>query len=450
MKYYLNKRTLLKLAMLASGFIAGLTQAAEYRYLFGIANQSSDNITQRPGGESGSATTGTIELSLASTESIDFTYDLGLRLNRINYSVAGLESEDSKGFEGNVNSQPRASNFSVLGLGSITQVPVNRFQTQQVNNLREERALAIMPAYFVRLNNLDRITFTGMKVKFDSETANQAPGQIDNSRDVNEFAAELQRQINPTNFISLVAKKSSTDFTASSQVGVIDYDKEEYYLKWRSDGPTNRILAEFGRSKLTDQLGRELQADLQLFNLFRQVNRNQTIEYRFSDGIQGAVSTNLATDRIVINQRNEVIPSAQLAREHSLSYAYNALFLRTALSINQREISQVFSTNNEVQEGARLSFSYALSRLIGTPLDSRIELVIDKNQSEFDSEQTQITDTQLTQVSLIYRHMYSQTLSMFIELQSRRSKELSADLSIGRNDSDSIFLGFTYSDFGRF
>ncbi|MGX5172721.1 hypothetical protein ACUR5C_01680 [Aliikangiella sp. IMCC44653] len=450
MKNYLNKRILLKLACVAGIFFVGLAEATEYRYLFGLANQSSDNITQRPGGESGSATTGSLELSLASTESIDFTYDLGLRLNRINYSVSGLESEDTKSFEGNVNYQPRSANFSVLGLGSITQVPVNRFQTQQVNNLREERAVALMPAYFVRLNTLDRITFTGMKVKFDSETSNQAPAQLDNSRDVNEFAAELQRQINPTNFISLVAKKSTTDFTADSQQGVIDYDKQEYYLKWRSDGSTNRILAELGRSKLTDQQGRELDADLHLFNIFRQVNRNQTIEYRFTNGIQGAVSTNLATDRIVINQRNEVIPSAQLAREHSLSYAYTALFLRTALSVNQREISQVFTPNKELQKGARLAFSYGLSRLLGTPLDSRVELVFDKNESEFDSAQTQITDTQLTQVSLIYRHMYSQTLSMFIELQSRRSKELSADLSIGRNDSDSIFLGFTYSDFGRF
>ncbi len=443
MKFYLK---FLSFSLFWLSFSA---RSAELRYTLEGNIQSSDNITQRSDGGSGSATTSSALLSLASTGNIDLTYDMAARLSRIDYSISELSSESTTSFEGNANYQPRETNFSVLALGNITQVPVNRFQTQQVNNTREERAVALMPTYFIRMAGNDRLNFSSTFVNFDSES-NNTTQQLDNSRVINEYAMGYEKQVNETNALSLIAKKSKTDFKQALEFGAIDFDKDEVYLKWSSEGRTNRILAEYGRSKLVDQLGRELESDLKLFNLVRQINRNQTLEYRFVEGIEGALSTNLSRDRIVINQRNENIPTAQKSKENTLLYSYSGVFFRSSLSITERKVSQIFSENKEIQDNLRLAFSYSLARILGTPLDSRVELFFDKNENEFDNEQTNITNTKLTQTSLIYRHMYSEQLSFYLELQQRRSKEISIDLSVRNNDSDSIFFGVAYSNGGRF
>jgi hypothetical protein len=422
--------------------------AIEYRYAASGIVQSSDNLTQRIDGEEGTANTLGIDFTFISEANIDWSLDVTGNLSTTEYSISELAREDIKSFRGLTLYRPEDNNFRFMLLANVAQVPRNRFQTQDINNLRDTTLIAAKPAYFINVNKSDKLNFSAMRIDFDTETESAVFTARDASRSVDEFSIGYDKQINATNSLSIIAKDKFNDFVPSLAEGGVDYDQTDVYLQWVVTGQANEIQVQYGRSKIEDALNRDLSDDLLLFTFARRINRYQTLTLSYTEGFDQFLEINQATETINVRLQNNDITTAQQVREHTLAYNHNGTYFQFGVNGFERLSKQVFDDNEDLQKGFSMRATYSLSRLIGTPLNSGISLSFRRADNYFDNNLTTVNRILTENTGLRYNHAYSPKLSFFVELTKRESTQES-NAPLENNDSNSVFFGFTYSDSGK-
>jgi len=454
-KFANSTRIILKaLANLALALLFILSvnlSALEYTYNFDLGYEDSNNLNQRVDGEAGQATDFGFGFNLTNSLQKEWDLDLTGRISRTNYSVDDLSDETLKDIAGNATYKSSTSNFSVTGLLNISQAPANRFQTQEVNNIRDQNVYALMPSYFFMVNSSDRINASYTLVDFNIEGLDAnfqgAAGQAASSLDQN-LLINYSKRLNATNAIAFNIRTGEIDFDDSIELGAVDYDRDDYFLSWSVTGQTNQMQVEFGRSKITDVLSRTQEQDYQLFSFTRQLNRTNSLTLSYSNGFNNPIS-NLQTG-ISVNQQNNNITAAQEQKQYSLGYTLNGDFLSLNINASEAEVRQSFTGNIENRQIVSVGLTYRFSRTLDSFGRSNISLNYSKTDGEFESQLTNIQNNNIENYSVAYNYVYSSNLVFSLSYQSRETTQIDITNSQSLTDSKSTFFTISYSDRGRF
>jgi|GEM_PF-2997544 len=429
---------------------SGSSISTEYQYSLLSRYQISDNITQNVDGESGNSLLLGVDFSFQSDQYSSWEFDLSGNYSTTDYSLSNLAREESKSLRGIYLYRPKESNFRFLTLADISQVPRNRFQTQEVNNLRDTGLLAVKPSYFVSINPNDKINMSYTGVNFDIEAASEIATNQDNSRMVDEYSISYEKQVNPTNVMSIVAQEKNTDFDEGLAQGAVDFDQEDLFLQWVVNSRINSIQIELGKSKVRDALGQELDGNLALVSLFRRLNRIQTIELVYSEGFDSFFGINLATETINVNVQSNDLARAQRIRERSLAYVYNAATFQFSMNIFKRDAKDAFGDNRDQQSGGNFRAVYPLSLLSRNLTNADLALSYRHTENDFNTNLSTVDTSKVDILSLRFSHAVNSGFTYFIELNEREAEQEDFALLGLSNNSQSINLGFSYTDRGKF
>ncbi len=431
-------------------FLSGMTllsasvHSATFQYSVNTNVLSSDNLSQRQDGEDGTANIFGFNFAINSSLTKEWLVDITSTYNYIDYSVDELASEQSKNFQGYVNYLPEKSNFSLALLQSISQTPRDRFQTEEVNNLRDVEVSAVTPSYFIRLDPVNRINFSATYLDMNSEDS-QGLATAQNNSQINEiYSVGYENQINATNRISLNARHTRTEFDDAS---AIDYSQRDYFFRWQMDGSTNQMTLEYGEASITDDLFQKSKVDLSRLIFTRQMNRSQSLELRYVQGFDTILNGNQANN--AVNQQNNGVAAAQAIDEQAVTYRFGDGSFSMAIDAFKRKLTQAFSTNSEVQEGYSANMGLSLTRLFNTPLNRQLQITYTKTDNTYDIQFSNFTGADIETAQVTYNHSYSQNLAFSFSWIDRTSVQTDINGNFLDNSSESFMIGFVYSDNGR-
>jgi len=427
--------------------------ALDYNYSLQAGYEDSNNLSQRAGGEEGQATDLGFGFGLSNSLQKQWELDLTGLVSRVNYSEADLADETITNLTGNTTYRSSNSNFSFTSLLDISQAPVNRFQTQEVNNNREQLVYAVMPSYYFVINAADRINTSYTFVDFNVENAEDEqiilPGQAQSSIDQN-LLVNYAKRINSTNTLALNARTGKIDFDEDISEGAIDYDRDDYFLSWNVTGKTDLLRFELGRSEIEDKLSRNNQMDYQLVNYTRQLNSTNSLSLSYSNGFNNPLATGQATNRITVNRQNNYIAAAQEVKQKSLQYNNTSDQLSTSLSYTDAEVNQSFSQNNEQRQRLSVNMTYLLSRIFSHSGRSNIRLYYSKSESDFDTQYTDIQIRDVEAYGITFNYVYSTKLAFSLSYAVRDALRIDINNNQFLVDSNSVYFTVAYTNRGRF
>ena len=429
---------------------SSVVHAIDYTYTFNAGYEDSNNLSQRVGGEGGSATDYGIGFTLGNSLQKEWDLDLIANIDRTNFSGADLNDETNTTIQGSAIYKSLTSNFSFTSVIDVSQAPVNRFQTQSVNNVRDQFVYALVPSYYFAINPTDRINASYTYLDFNLDNTNgMQVGQAQSSQN-NSLLVNYAKRINATNTLAINARTGKTDFDDADGLQVVDYDRDDLFLSWTVSGETDQMQLELGRSEIVDQQKRKSNLNTQLLLYTRQLNRTNTFSLGYNKGFNNPLSNIQATGRINVNQQNNNITAAQETKEYNTSFVHTGDSLSFNLGYADAEVSQSFSNNLEKRKTQNAGITYLISRALNVSGRSNIVLNYSKSESDFNSTQTNISSNEIESYSIIYNHVYSSNLVFALSYSVRDSTQLLNDGTQNITDSESVFFTVTYSDRGKF
>lgn len=425
--------------------------ALEYAYSLDLGYGKSNNLSQRRDGEEGRYVDYGLGIEIGNSLQKEWELDISGSISKVDYSETDLSSETNTELEGIAVYSSSTNNFSLVTLANISQAPINRFQTQEVNNNRDEVVYAAMPSYYFSINSADRINafYTLVDINLEDIEGLQTGGQARSSLD-QEFLVNYAKQINSTNTLALNFSSGKTDFDDGLELGAVDYEREDVFLSWSVAGQTDQLQLEVGRSNIEDQLGRKQDLEHQLFEYTRQLNRNNILSLAYSDGFNNPLSNNQATNTIQVNQQNNNITAAQETKQYSLDYRINGDLLSTVFGITDGEVRQSFTQNIENRKGISLNINYQLSRILDSSGRSNIALNYLNTKSEFNGELTTVLSNEIESYGITYNYVHSRNLVFALSYSVREALQITTNNDQNIVDSKATFFTVIYSDRDRF
>jgi len=427
------------LLLFLSLLLPSLSHALDFRYSINTSAQDSNNVTQRVGGGEGKAYTAGFDFTLNSSATSEWNINAASQFLLTKYSISGdddLEDEKNKNFQGVVRYDPSGTNFFVNFLANVSQAPRNRFSIEGVNNLRDIQTLAANPSYFIRLNPADRLNFSANVIKLKSDDGEQSDGIIlqNDSRKVYEYATSYQKRLTEINTLALNLQQSSNDFDDES---ALDYKQQDLFLSVSINGVANQLQLEYGLSEVKDDINGKTKLNYSQVNYSRQVNRMQSLQLGYFDGVNQVLNTDSVSNGSVNQQANNAL-AAQESKDYRLGYDRRL-----------RQLSRA-DAQFEKEKQYNATVSYSMSRLLNTALNSNLVLSYSLSKRGFDRVDASgnVNANEIKNYGIRYNHNYSPKLSYFIAVTKREATQQVTD-SVNENNSKTIEIGFVYSDRGR-
>lgn len=440
-----NYKSILLLPLLSA---SSLVNGADYSYAFNTSYEVSDNLSGLQGGIEGEATTIGLNFSFGSTTYREWEVELNGSISKINYSVDSLFSETNKEIEANVLYKPLQSHFTMFSLLNIGQAPINRFETQEVNNTRDEVILAIRPLYSFPITKIDTLNIGYAYVDTKLEDVDTVQAFQISSNISSNFILNYEKSINATNRISLNLSKGKTNFDDAFDQGAIDYDQEDVFIRWVVAGQTNQLQIEYGNSKIVDERSQDLDIKLQTLSYDRQINSENSLQLSYSKSFGNALNTNQATNTITIDQQND-LNTAQIVEDYSLNFTHNGNVLTSTVGFSNTNLNQVFTDNTEKRQSFQVGIVYRLSRILNNSGQSNIRVDYEKSESDFDTVRTTIVNNEIETYNVSYNYVYSSNFTVSLIYVSRDTMQLDLNLLDTLIESESVAIRFVYGDRGR-
>ncbi|TQV74579.1 hypothetical protein FLL45_06345 [Aliikangiella marina] len=422
-------------------------RAAQYNYSIITQVEDSNNISGQLDGEEGEAYSLGLNFGLDSFQLREWDIDLAGQVSSVEYSDDTLQNEELYDFQSSVLYKPLQSKFTLLTLLNYGQVPINRFSTQEVNNVRDERVAVMRPRYYFSLSPTDRINLEYTYFDYYLEETEQVIFGQNSSNATQSFLVNYEKQVNPTSALSLNLRTAITEYEESEQ-SAIDYDRDDIFLRWVMRDATNQIQLDLGQSEIVDDNNQELNQDLQVLTLTRQINVKNNIELAYSNSFNNQLDTNQNANTVNVNQQN-AFARVQIVEEYSIGFTHDDALFDFTLSFSDAEIEQFQSDDVERRKLGSIGIDYSLNRLFNNGSRSSIRLNYIKSESEFDTNFTSIAANEIENYSVTFNYAFSSNFQISLQHATRNSIQLNVDSTTSEIDTESIFLNFIYSDRGR-
>lgn len=429
-------------------FISRALYAADYSYGVSSEYEDSDNISGLQAGAEGEVKTVGINFTFGSTNYREWEIELNGGISNIYYSTDELGDETLKELEANVLYKPLQSHFTMYTLVNSGVAPINRFQPQEVNNIRDELVIALRPLYSIPLTKIDTINIGYAYVDYQLEDVDTTvPFQISSNTATN-FILNYEKEVNASNSISFNFGKGKTDFKDNIGFGAIDYEQDDLFLRWVVEGQTNQLQVEYGKSKIVDEFLQKLDISLQTFSFDRQINTENSLELSYSKSFGNVLDTNQATNTVTTSPPND-LNTAQIVEDHSFSYTHNGNVFNTTFGFSNTNLNQVFTENIEKRKSIQLELTYRLSRILNNSGLSNISFLYTKSESDFDTSRTDFVYHEVESYNVAYNYVYSSNFTISLIYASRDTSQLDINLLNIPIESESFSIRFAYGDRGR-
>jgi hypothetical protein len=425
-------------------------RATVFEYTWRNSVSNSSNITQRPSGDAGNIYSSGL-LFFAESESVqNWEFRLNGDLSHVWYSVPNLLDEDRHSLATFANYTSDQSNFSLNLLADIRQAPNNRFQTQEVNNLRDTMLYAVSPRYFFTITDATRLTIGYQHADYGVETDSTIETLQNTPRLEQQLSVSLDTILNPSNRFSIVAQKKDTDFDTSSADVAVDFLQYDIFARWIISQRANQILTEGGQVRVKSFTGQSAKESQWRLMLTRQINRNQTLNIQYSKSVASLFTINQATGNITINQQNDAITSAQISKGGGLQYNFSNNLTSITLGLIENELYGLFEPTFEIRRSKSIRATYSLSRLFNTPLPRQIIFFASSNENDFELSITNTQESVIKVSTFIYSENISSNLLWFFDYSKRSAKRFLINLPSESTNSETFSIGFEYRYDGRF
>ena len=422
--------------------------AIEYNYSVFSSLRYSDNIAQRAGGGeiSGTELDLGVRFEATSDQNSSLEYELSGMLGLEEYSEDELESQETKQLSASITYTPPRSNFNVLLRDDLSQVPRNRFSSQEVGNIAETNVLTFRPEYTFRISAIDSLItdVTYVDTTNDSDQSADAQTQLFDSA-VTSFSARYEHRINATNDLSIIYDEDETEYDKIPGTNAVDFDQENIFLRWVNRGRLNQIQLEYGEAKIQDELGGEFDTDLSRVFFGRQINRTHRIELNVRKGFFVNIAENFANDTLDTNDQSSNFSAAQLFENRSANYVITGEFLNLNFNWFDSSFESTRDSSFEEQKGVELTASYSLNRILQSPFDSSISLSLRQSENIFNTSSNELFENNVESISISYSYTYNQDLSFLVELSSRNADEIVVNSPFIQSDANSISIGMRYT-----
>lgn len=440
-------KTALSISLFIAMFGGFSVSAAQYRYSINTQLEDSSNITGQLGGEEGEAYSLGLNFGLDSFELREWDINVDGQISAVDYSDETLQNEELYDFQSSVLYKPLHSKFTLLTLANFGQVPINRFSTQEVNNVRDERVLVFRPSYFYSMTQTDKINFEYTYFDYYLEETEQVVLGQNSTNVTQSVLVNYEKQVNPTSALSFNLKTAQTEYE-ESEVAAIDYDRDDVFLRWVMRDATNQIQLDLGQSEIVDDNNQELNQDLQVLTITRQLNLNNSLELAYSSSFNNQLNSNQNTNTVNVNQQN-AFARVQIVEDYSLSFNHDDSIFDFNFSFSDSEIEQFQSDNVERRKLGSVGLVYSLTRLFDNGSRSSIRINYIKSESEFDTNFTAIAANEIENYRVSFNYAFSSNFRISLEHSTRNTIQQNVDTTISEIDTESVFLSFIYSDRGR-
>ncbi len=421
--------------------------AIDYSYSVNAGYEDSTNLTQTVDGEDGSATSVGIVFDINSNLRREWDLNINGDFEVTDFSD-DLQTQKIKNLQALGTYKPLETNFVLVTLADVSQIPINRFQTQDINNIRDQYAYGFKPSYFFSLTPTDKINLEYTFVDFNLEDVDGIQVAINSSNVNNSALINYEKKINATNTLSLNLRSGDTDFDTLSLQGAVDYEQNDIFLRWLLVSSTNQLQIEYGFSKIKDELGREFDQNQKSLSFTRQINQTNSFTFDYSDRFSNALNTNLATNTISINQLNN-LTTAQAVEEYAFNYNLDKNYFTANIGLSDSQLNQVGTQNTEQRKSFSLGASYVLSRILEGSGRSNIQLSYSKSESDFETTLTSFISNEIETYNLTYNYVYSNNIVISLGYRVRNANQIDLNFNASSIDSKGILLRFSYSDRGK-
>ncbi|MET1256767.1 hypothetical protein [Aliikangiella maris] len=431
-------------------FISPIVGAIDFGYGFFSSLRQSDNLNQSDNGNSGTAYDLGMRFGIGNNASNVINYEIDGVLATADYTSDDLDREYYRSLDGRFQYQAVDSNFGFIALEQLTQVPANRFATQETNNLRDINVYAARPTYYIRLSGEDKINLYATYIDFSA--GENTLDATNNSKNETMFSMDYAHRLNPITTITLVAEKSETDFDEAFNEltrTADDFSQNDIFMRWETRGKTTSLRANLGQSEVTTDSGEKFDADLLDINLSRVINRTQSINLGFRKGFDSLLGFNLDANQININSQSVNFNTALETKQHSLTYEYRDISFSSSLRIFSAELSSVQVQNNETRKGAEFNISYSLSHLLKNPLESNIQFQYSRTDSEFSTQDVVSLNNLVENFEIRFNYSINRKLDLYARVEKRVSESQNVGEAMVDSSANNFVLGVTYTPVKR-
>lgn len=427
-------------------------QAVDWRYTLFSNVRYSDNLNQTTNNIEGYAVNAGFTFNLNNEPDAELYYITSGLFGWTTFSQDNIDNEYVRGFNGNLVYQPKNTNFKLLAVENLSQVPQNRFVTQEINNLRDVEVSAVKPTYFFNLSGSDKLNIDYSHIVVDAANVNANINLQNGSRTINEGSMGYDRNINATNVVSIIARASATNYddplNITNQTGV-DYNQKDIFARWTLTGISNLLRIDYGKSRVKTELDKTIDVDLLQFLFRRQLNRTHSVSLTYREGFDSIFNFELGTNTINVNNRSGDFGNTLKIKERRLSYDIAEDFFTSRISYFNEDLDSTLTSNTEKRIGLELSLVYRLSRLLDSPYDTNLAFTYFNSKNHFDSTLTQVTEDKVERFNLSFNYFISKSTFVFLQLQKRHSDSFIMTITNANIDSNTIFLGVSYAPNGR-
>lgn len=418
-----------------------VVEAAEFGYSIFSDLTHSDNIsTSSDGGEGSSLNTGGT-INFDSDGYAGWYFDINGSYSTIEYSESGLSGEQRKTLSSSIEYRPTTNNLSLVISQNLSQVPQNRFTTNDVNNVRDVNVLSVEPGYFVHLSPSDQINLSAIFTKLDNGDQTDDAVFVDGSRETREFTLGYERQINALNFVSLIGETQETLFDEEMSAGGLDFTQSDLFLRWSYQGGTTTLTVDYGLSEVSnDGEEEDIDSDLYSVSFSRQLNSSHAVLFTSSKGFNNLLRTDANTEIVSPDDDLSDFSQAVAVRDTNLSYTANGTSFDVVANTTYRKIDGTGNRSTETRRGFGFGVTYYVSRAFNSPLDTNVTVAYNRSKNTFENSLTDVSENKVEFISVTYNHAYSRALNFYARLSTR-------DTSQNNNssgDSNALTLGFTY------
>ncbi len=429
----------------------GLVFAGQYNYAIFSSAEMSDNILQSSNKESGHSVDTGLNFSFSSDVDHELVSSFNGAISHETYSQSQADDQIYKQASALLVWEPRTNNFSLRLLDELSQVPQNRYTSQQLGNYRDSNVVSVNPEYFFKMNSLERLNFSADFIKSKDEgVVNAAGAVVDASRFTQNSSVSYQRELSSTSRIYLVYARIDTDFAADVSQGAVDYVQDDLFVRWVVHGRATRLQLELGRSDLVDEFNKEKSVTLRELSVTRQINYNNELVFFHRSGFNNMLNLNFSSDSVDVGNPANNLLSAQITTETSFAYRITSDHLNLSFRMYRTLIEGAFEESEELQRGADFNITYPVSRLFGVTTNSDISFTYSKTKNSYELENAGTVDNGEEQFQLSFNYNYSPTLTFFISMFHRRNSEGVTGSEEFEVETNRLGLGFSYSPSGRF
>ncbi|WP_444995809.1 hypothetical protein [Aliikangiella sp. IMCC44359] len=430
--------------------LSSLASSVDFGYGFFSSINRSDNLNQGVDSISGTAYDIGVRFDLGNEANSNVIYQLDGVIAAADYSSDDIQREYYRALNGLFQYNSTESNFGFIALEELTQVPSNRFSTEETNNLRDINVFAARPSYYLRLTGEDRINFYATYIDFSA--GEDSIDAVNSSRNEKKFSVDYSSRISQITTLAIVAEKSETDFSTEFdplELTGDDYSQKNYFLRWETLGKTNNVRANLGRSEILTDSGETLKADLIELLMTRKVNRTQSLSVGFREGFDNLLSFNLSANQIDVNGRSVDFTTALKSKEKSLSYEYREMSFASSVKYLQADLESLQTLNTEKRTGIDLNVSYSLSRLMNNPLESNVQFNYSRTKSDFTTADVASLENKVDTYGIRFNYSFTRKLDFYARIEKR----ISDSRSLGENSvearANSFIVGVTYTPLRR-